>query len=122
MAEITVMLREAFERLPLFGDGALDLDGIELAVQAALRPVGGRLVEGAFLERVLDCEATPPRCPKCRRRMERQQRKRNLEGLVGPSVLERGHYRCRRWACFKNRLTVDRFPRGFSQASRIPTA
>ena len=105
MAEITVMVREAFEGLPLFGDGALDLDGIELAVQAALRPVGGRLVEGAFLERVLDCEAIPPRCPNCRRRMEREQRKRKLEGLVGPSVLERGHYRCRN--CHVNVIPAD---------------
>jgi hypothetical protein len=105
IAEVTIMIREALEEMPLLGEAALDLDGIEMAVQAALRPVGGRLVEGAIQERVLACEATPPRCPKCQGRMEREQRERRQQGLVGFYALQRGYYRCRR--CRATRIAAD---------------
>ena len=71
------------------------MDAIEVAVRQELRMVGGRMVEGILVERVLACEEEQPRCPDCGRRMERESRRRSLVGLVGSYVWTRGYYRCR---------------------------
>ncbi|MGC8490029.1 MAG: ISKra4 family transposase [Clostridia bacterium] len=95
VAEVAQMVRGTLEKLPLSGPDALDLDAIEVAVRQELRRVGGRMVEGALVERVLACEEEPHLCPHCGRRMEREARRRCLVGLVGSYAWTRGYYRCR---------------------------
>ena len=106
LAELTEMLRETLERLPLSGEGALDLDAIEVAVQRDLRRVGGRVVEHALSERCLDCETRRPHCPRCQRIMEREQREREVQGLVGSYTWSRGYYSCRN--CHTHHVPADR--------------
>ena len=81
---------------PISGPGALDMDAIEVAVHQALRMVGGRMVEGILVERVLAGEEEHLRCPHCGRRMEREARRRFPVGVVGSYVWTGGgYYRCR---------------------------
>ena len=95
-AEVAETLLEILKEMPLRGADAFDCDAIEVAIRDGLRGVSGRLVEWALTERVRDCETTSPHCPQCSHPMERQWRRRSLEGLVGTYSVGRNYYRCRR--------------------------
>ncbi len=96
-AEVAEMVRETLDELFRRSEAEeFDLDAIEVAVQQGLRPIGGRMVEQAVVQRVHSSEANPPECPGCGRRMQRELRQRDLVGLVGQYRWNRGYYRCRR--------------------------
>ena len=106
LAEVNTILREGWDALlPLACYSGTGLDAMEVATQALVRQVGGRLVSGLLGERVLATEGPAPLCPRCQHKMERQVRTRAFEGLCGPSGLERSCYRCRN--CHLNLVPVD---------------
>lgn len=74
-----------------------DLGQVERLVQAALRPVGSVVVEGAVQQRETVAEPRRPHCAQCRGRLRLVGRRpRVLAGLVGEYRLRRAYYQCRR--------------------------
>lgn len=90
-----VLARELTRVWPQVGEG--DLGQIERVVQAALRPVGAAVVEGAVARREAQDTPRRPRCGSCGRRLRLVARRgRVLAGLVGEYRLRRAYYQCRR--------------------------
>lgn len=95
VARAQAVLAQELARLwPQLGEG--DLGQIERAVQAALRPVGGAVVEGVVARRAAQDAPRRPRCGPCGRRLRLVARRgRVLAGLVGEYRVRRPYYQCR---------------------------
>jgi hypothetical protein len=74
-----------------------DLDGIERRLQAVSRQVWGRVLEQIVAVRARPLVSLP--CPACGGllRLVDRARRRQVEGLVGASTLQRPTYVCTRW-------------------------
>ena len=88
-------LAAGLEALPLWETAGPTCDALEQCLQELLRPVHGRLEQRLLGERVAAIEAAAPLCPHGHGRMERQERQRSLEGVLGPVQYCRGYFRCR---------------------------
>lgn len=74
-----------------------DMDTMERSVQVLLRLLGGRIMGRLTEASVARNGETRPICSHCGRRMRlvKQQRKREMSGLVGDFTFGRPYYQCR---------------------------